>query len=75
MVYYQTYLHNIEVVMYRVCCLGLGPNFGVRLTAKKNFYSRETFEKMHAFAVIIEKYFLSYGGGNTNLTAPVNCRN
>ena len=32
-------------------------------------------EKMHAFAVFIEKYLRSYGGSDTNLTEAVKCTN
>ena len=74
MVYYQTYLHNIDLVD-RVCGLWLGPNFGVQLTAEKNFYLWITVERMHPFAVIIKKYLRSYGCSGTNLNATLNCRN
>ena len=55
--------------IYRVCGLRLGPNFGMRLTAKKNFYLRLTVEKIDPFAVFSEKYLRSYGcmkNWNTN---------
>ena len=61
--------------MYTVCDLWLGPNFGVRLTAVKNFYLRLTVEKIHAFAVFTGKYLRSYGCDGTKFTAMVKCTN
>ena len=61
-------------VMYRVCGLLLGPNFGVRLRVEK-FYLRLTVGKMHAFAVFNKKYLRLHGCIGPNFTATVNCRN
>ena len=61
--------------MYRVCSLLLGPNFGVRLTADKNFYLRLSVEKMHAFAVFTGQFLRSYDCSGTNFTTMVNCTN
>ena len=61
--------------MYRVCGLRQGPNFGMRLTAVKNFYLRLAIEKIHAFAVFTEKYLRSYDCGGTKFTATVKCTN
>ena len=46
-----------ERVMYSVCALLLGPNFGVRLMADKKFYLRLTVEKMHALVVFTENIY------------------
>ena len=62
-------------VIYRVCGLRLGSNFGLGLTMKKNFYLQLTVEKMHAFAVFTKKYLRSYGSSVTNFITAVNCRN
>ena len=64
-----------ERVMYIVCALLLGSNFGVRLMADKKFYLRLTVEKMHALVVFTEKYLRSKGFSSSNDTATVNCRN
>ena len=50
-----------RVGMYKVDGLRLGPNFGVCLTADKNFYLRSTIEKIHALTVFTEKYLRSHG--------------
>ena len=62
-------------VMCRVCGLRMSSNFGVWLTANKNFYLQLTVEKMHAFAVFTEKYLGSYGCNGTNFTDMVVCTN
>ena len=64
-----------ERVMYSVCALLLGPNFGVRLMADKKFYLRLTVEKMHALVVFTEKYLRSKCFSSSKDTATVNCRN
>lgn len=70
-------LENKDVmgIMFRVCSLQLGPNFGARLAADKNFYLRLAVEKSDAFAAFTEKYLRSYGCTGTNFTATVKCRN
>ena len=52
-----------------------GVIYRVRMTAGKNFYLRLTVEKVHAFAVFMERYLRSYGCNNTNFTAAVSCTN
>ena len=61
--------------MYRVCGFRLVLNIGVRPAADKKFYLRLTVDKMHAFAVLTEKYLRPYGGSDTNFAAAVNCTN
>ena len=58
---------------YRVYGLRLGPNFGVRPVADKNFYLRLTVEKMHALVVFTEKSLPPYDCSGTNFTTVVNC--
>ena len=38
--------------MCRVCCLRLGPNFGVHQASDKIFYLQSTAEKMYAFMLL-----------------------
>ena len=40
---------NLQVDMYRVCKLLLGPNFGVWPATNKIFYLRSTVENVYAF--------------------------
>ena len=47
--------HHLDV-MYRVCDLGLGSNFGVRLAAGKKCYLRIAVYKMRVFTVFREKH-------------------
>ena len=55
--------------------LQLGPNFGMRLTAEKNFYLRLTVERMQAFVVFTEKHLQSYVCSSTSFTATIKCTN
>ena len=61
--------------MYRVRTLRLGPDFGVRSVAGKNFSLWLTAEKVHAFAVFTDKYLRPWGSSSTNFMAEVNCKN
>ena len=45
----------------------------MRPAADKKFYLRLTINKMHAFAVLTEKYLRPYGWSGTNFTAAVSC--
>ena len=62
-------------VKINVCGLQLGPNFGMRLTAYKNFYLPLTIEKIHVLIVVTKKYLRSYGCSGTNFTAAVRITN
>ena len=61
--------------MYKVCRLRLGPNFGIRPAAGKNFSLWLTVEKMRAFAVFNDKYLRPWGSRSTISMADVNCKN
>ena len=67
-------LHTVVLnrVIYRVCDLQLGPNFGVWLTTDENFYLRLGVEKMPVFSLFTEKYVWSYSCSSTIFMATVN---
>ena len=61
--------------MYRIYGLRLGPNFVLQLVAGKNFYLWLMVEKMHAFAVLYDKYLRPYHRSDTNFMTTVKCTN
>ena len=66
---------SFQRIMYKVCSLRLGPNFGIRPAAGKNFSLWLTFEKMRAFAVFNDKYLRPWGSRSTISMTEVNCKN
>ena len=59
MVKFSTLGKRKSVLVYRVCGLRLGPNFGVRPTTGKNSYLSLTVKKMVALTIFTEKYLAS----------------
>ena len=57
--------------MYRVCSLRLCLKLRVWPTTEKKFYLCLTVGKMHAFAVLTDKYLRPYDCSETNFTAAV----
>ena len=60
-------------ILYRVCGLRLGLNFGKRPAAGKNFYLPLTVEKMCVLKVLTKKYLGLCGYNGSNCAAMVNC--